>query len=141
MMIRYTDILSENSNRFESLDLQWKENDLIVNFKKEGWITESFIVLKSYTNEIDIKSIFLIFKENNIIYKERINIKKLKDISYKRYIGLLTDRNMKLLEGSDNYDFKNIEGIEIRTYYNNNKFPTVTGCKKIIELINWEIST
>jgi hypothetical protein len=87
-------------------------------------------------NEIDIKSIFLIFKENNIIYKERINIKKLKEISYKKYIGLLTEKNIKLLEGSDNYDFKNIEGIEIRTYYNSNKFPTVIGCDKIIELIN-----
>lgn len=54
---------------------------------------------------------------------------------------MLTDKNIKLLEGSDNYDFKNIEGIEIRTYYNSNKFPTVEGCDKIIELINWEIST
>ena len=97
--------------------------------------------MKSYVNEIDIRSIFLIFKENNIIYKERINIKRLKDISYKKYIVLLTDKNIKLLEGSDNYDFKNIEGIEIRTYYNNNKFPTVVGCEKIMELINWEIST
>ena len=141
MIIRYTDILNEDTKTFESLDLQWKESDLIIRFKKEGWITESFIVLKSYVNEIDIRSIFLIFKENNIIYKERINIKRLKDISYKKYIVLLTDKNIKLLEGSDNYDFKNIEGIEIRTYYNNNKFPTVVGCEKIMELINWEIST
>jgi len=99
-------------------------------------MTESFIALKSYANEIEIKSIFLIFKENNITYKEKINIKKLNEISYKNYIKLLTDKNIKLLEGSDNYDFKNIEGIEIRTYYNSNKFPTVEGCDKIIELIN-----
>jgi hypothetical protein len=99
-------------------------------------MTESFIVLKSYANEIDIKSVFLVFKEGNVIYKERIDIKKLKKISYKNYIRLLTDKNIKLLEGSDNYDFKNIEGIEIRTYYNSDKFPTVEGCDKIIELIN-----
>jgi len=41
-------------------------------------MTESFIVLKSYANEIDIKSVFLVFKEGNVIYKERIDIKKLK---------------------------------------------------------------
>jgi hypothetical protein len=99
-------------------------------------MTESFIVLKSYANEIDIKSVFLVFKEGNVIYKERIDMKKLKKISYKNYIRLLTDKNIKLLEGSDNYDFKNIEGIEIRTYYNSDKFPTVEGCDKIIELIN-----
>ena len=141
MVIRYTDILNENSKKFESLEIKWKNDDLLINFKKEGWMTESFIVLKSYANEIDIKSVFLVFKEGNVIYKERIDIKKLKKISYKNYIRLLTDKNIKLLEGSDNYDFKNIEGIEIRTYYNSDKFPTVEGCDKIIELINWEIST
>lgn len=141
MILKYTDILNENSKKFGSLEIKWKDDDLIINFKKEGWMTESFIALKSYANEIEIKSIFLIFKENNITYKEKINIKKLNEISYKNYIKLLTDKNIKLLEGSDNYDFKNIEGIEIRTYYNSNKFPTVEGCDKIIELINWEIST
>ena len=141
MILKYTDILNENSKKFQSLEIKWKDDDLIINFKKEGWMTESFIALKSYANEIEIKSIFLIFKENNITYKEKINIKKLNEISYKNYIKLLTDKNIKLLEGSDNYDFKNIEGIEIRTYYNSNKFPTVEGCDKIIELINWEIST
>ena len=141
MVIKYTDTLNENSKKFESLEIKWKDDDLIINFKKEGWMTESFIALKSYANEIEIKSIFLIFKENNITYKEKINVKKLNEISYKNYIKLLTDKNIKLLEGSDNYDFKNIEGIEIRTYYNSNKFPTVEGCDKIIELINWEIST
>ena len=141
MVIKYTDILNENSKKFESLEIKWKNDDLLINFKKEGWMTESFIVLKSYANEIDIKSVFLVFKEGNVIYKERIDIKKLKKISYKNYIRLLTDKNIKLLEGSDNYDFKNIEGIEIRTYYNSDKFPTVEGCDKIIELINWEIST
>lgn len=141
MVIKYTDILNENSKKFESLEIKWKNDDLLINFKKEGWMTESFIVLKSYANEIDIKSVFLVFKEGNVIYKERIDIKKLKKISYKSYIRLLTDKNIKLLEGSDNYDFKNIEGIEIRTYYNSDKFPTVKGCDKIIELINWEIST
>jgi hypothetical protein len=99
-------------------------------------MTESFIALKSYAIDIDIKSVFLIFKEDNIIYKERVNMKRLNEISYKNYIKLLTDKNIKLLEGSDNYDFKNIEGIEIRTYYNSNRFPTVEGCDKIIELIN-----
>jgi len=99
-------------------------------------MTESFIALKSYAIEIDIKAVFLIFKEDNIIYKERINMKRLNEISYKNYIKLLTDKNVKLLEGSDNYDFKNIDGIEIRTYYNSNRFPTVEGCDKIIELIN-----
>jgi hypothetical protein len=99
-------------------------------------MTESFIALKSYAIEIDIKAVFLIFKEDNIIYKERINMKRLNEISYKNYIKLLTDKNVKLLEGSDNYDFKNIDGIEIRTYYNSNRFPTVEGCEKIIELIN-----
>jgi hypothetical protein len=141
VILKYTDILNENSKKFQSLEIKWKDDDLIINFKKEGWMTESFIALKSYANEIEIKSIFLIFKENNITYKEKINIKKLNEISYKNYIKLLTDKNIKLLEGSDNYDFKNIEGIEIRTYYNSNKFPTVEGCDKIIELINWEIST
>ena len=141
MIIKYTDTLNENSKKFESLEIKWKEDDLIINFKKKGWMTESFIALKSYAIDIDIKSVFLIFKEDNIIYKERVNMKRLNEISYKNYIKLLTDKNIKLLEGSDNYDFKNIEGIEIRTYYNSNRFPTVEGCDKIIELINWEIST
>lgn len=141
MIIKYTDTLNKNSKKFESLEIKWKEDDLIINFKKKGWMTESFIALKSYAIDIDIKSVFLIFKEDNIIYKERVNMKRLNEISYKNYIKLLTDKNIKLLEGSDNYDFKNIEGIEIRTYYNSNRFPTVEGCDKIIELINWEIST
>ena len=141
MILKYTDTLNENSKKFESLEIKWKENDLVINFKKKGWMTESFIALKSYAIEIDIKAVFLIFKEDNIIYKERINMKRLNEISYKNYIKLLTDKNVKLLEGSDNYDFKNIDGIEIRTYYNSNRFPTVEGCDKIIELINWEIST
>jgi hypothetical protein len=141
VIIKYTDTLNENSKKFESLEIKWKEDDLIINFKKKGWMTESFIALKSYAIDIDIKSVFLIFKEDNIIYKERVNMKRLNEISYKNYIKLLTDKNIKLLEGSDNYDFKNIEGIEIRTYYNSNRFPTVEGCDKIIELINWEIST
>ena len=141
MILKYTDTLNENSKKFESLEIKWKENDLVINFKKKGWMTESFIALKSYAIEIDIKAVFLIFKEDNIIYKERINMKRLNEISYKNYIKLLTDKNVKLLEGSDNYDFKNIDGIEIRTYYNSNRFPTVEGCEKIIELINWEIST
>lgn len=141
MSIKYIDILNENSKKFESLEIKWKEDDLIINFKKEGWITESYLAVKSYTNEIDIKSIFLVFKENNVIYKERIDKKKLDNIKYVEYVRLLTDKNIKLLEGSDNYDFKNIEGVEIRGYYNNNKFPTVLGCEKILEKINWEIST
>jgi hypothetical protein len=141
VIIKYTDTLNENSKKFESLEIKWKEDDLIINFKKKGWMTESFIALKSYAIDIDIKSVFLIFKEDNIIYKEKVNMKRLNEISYKNYIKLLTDKNIKLLEGSDNYDFKNIEGIEIRTYYNSNRFPTVEGCDKIIELINWEIST
>lgn len=78
MILKYTDILNENSKKFGSLEIKWKDDDLIINFKKEGWMTESFIALKSYANEIEIKSIFLIFKENNITYKEKINIKKIK---------------------------------------------------------------
>lgn len=140
-MTKYIDNFNENSKKFESLNLEWKDNDLIVNFLKEGWITESYIVLRSYIFEIDITSLFLVFRENNVIYKERINIKKIDKITYKNYIKMITDKNIKLLEGSDNFDLKNIEGIEIRTNSGVNKFPTVRGCDKIIELISWEIST
>lgn len=141
MKLQYIDVLNDDSKKFESLQIKWKEDDLIINFIKEGWMTESYIVIKSYAFDVEIRSIFFVFRENNIIYKERIDRKNLDKITYKEYLKLLTEKNMKLMEGSDNYDFKNIEGLEIRTYYNNNKFPTVWGCNRIIDSINWEIST
>jgi hypothetical protein len=36
VVIKYTDILNENSKKFESLEIKWKDDDLLINFKKEG---------------------------------------------------------------------------------------------------------
>jgi hypothetical protein len=130
----------ENLQKFNNIELSWKDNDLAVVFIKEGWVTESYIVLKAYFNELKVQSVFLVFKENNITYKERLDKKKLEIIKYKDYIRWVSDKNLKLLEGSDNFEIKNIESLELRTLNANGLFPTVFGCDKIIKMIEWEIS-
>lgn len=137
-MIKYLDNI--DLRKFESIELAWNENDLTVKFVKEGWVTESYIALKAYFNELDIHSVFLVFRENNVIYKERLDKKKLKIVTYKEYLRWITDKNLKILEGSDNFEIKNIESLELRTIGSKDLYPTVDGCEKIIKIIEWEIS-
>lgn len=140
-MIKYLNKINIDTKKFENIKLEWFEDDLIIKFIRDGWVSESYIAIKSYFIDSKIKSAFFVFKEKNVIYKERIDIKKLEKIGYKDYIKLIRDKNLKLLDGSDNFDIKNIESLELRGLKDINVYPTVLGCDKIIEVIHWEIST
>jgi len=47
----------------------------------------------------------------------------------------MSEKNLKLNEGSDNFEFKNIGGIEIRTSSEEELYPTEEGIKKILEIL------
>ncbi len=128
--------------KFESIEIMWENKDILIKFLKEGWISETYIVLKSYSfdSRIEIRSIFMVFREENIIKKERLEKTKVLKLNYKEFIDAISDKNLRLTEGSDNFDFKNIEKIEIRTKNSEKLYPTEEGVKKIMEIIKWEIS-
>lgn len=127
---------------FENIEIKWDKKDILIDFLKEGWISETYIALKSYDSDsrIEIRSIFVVFKEDNIIKKERLDKNKVLKLNYKEFIENISDKNMKLNEGSDNFEFKNIEKFEIRTRDSENLYPTEEGINKIMEIIKWEIS-
>jgi hypothetical protein len=77
----------------------------------------------------------MVFREENIIKKERLEKTKVLKLNYKEFIDAISDKNLRLTEGSDNFDFKNIEKIEIRTKNSEKLYPTEEGVKKIMEII------
>ncbi len=139
-MVEYLN--EENNIKFNNIEITWNNKDVSIIFLKEGWISESYIVIRSYNNDsrVDIKSIFLVFKEDNIIKKERLDKNKVLKLSYKEFIEAMSDRNLKINEGSDNYEYKNIEKIELRTRDAKKLFPTVEGVERIMEVMKWEVS-
>jgi len=139
-MIEY--LSNKDETKFENIRIYWEKKDILIDFIKEGWISETYIALKSYNfdSRIEIKSIFVVFREENIIKKERLDKDKLLKFNYKEFIENISDKNLKLKEGSGNFDFKNIEKIEIRTKDSEKLYPTEKGINKIMEIIKWEIS-
>lgn len=138
-MLDYVSNEAKNCKKLEKISISWKKKDIVLEFKEEGCLTESFIIIllyKEYFNE-KIESIFLIANENNIIKKEKIwNHKKLTE-SYKKYISIITDRSEKIGIGSDNYEKKDIMGIEIRMKKNTEfVWPTEKGYEKKLKEIN-----
>lgn len=133
---------NKDETKFENIRIYWEKKDILIDFIKEGWISETYIALKSYNfdSRIEIKSIFVVFREENIIKKERLDKDKLLKFNYKEFIENISDKNLKLKEGSGNFDFKNIEKIEIRTKDSEKLYPTEKGINKIMEIIKWEIS-
>lgn len=108
-MIEY--LSNKDETKFENIRIYWEKKDILIDFIKEGWISETYIALKSYNfdSRIEIKSIFVVFREENIIKKERLDKDKLLKFNYKEFIENISDKNLKLKEGSGNFDFKNIE--------------------------------
>jgi len=138
-VLDYVSTEAKDCKKLEKISILWKKKDVVLEFKKEGCLTESFIIIllyKEYFNE-KIDSIFLIANENNIIKKEKIwNHKKLTE-SYKKYISIITDRSERIGIGSDNYEKKDIKGIEIRMKKNTEfVWPTEKGYEEKLKEIN-----
>jgi len=74
------------------------------------------------------------------VRKERIDKNEIIKLNYKEFIEAMSEKNLKLNEGSDNFEFKNIGGIEIRTSSEEELYPTEEGVKKILEILKWEVT-
>lgn len=139
-MIEYLN--NRNEKKFDNILIKWKKKDIEIIFIKEGWISETYLVLKAYHGDsrININAIFVVYQEDGIVRKERIDKNEIIKLNYKEFIEAMSEKNLKLNEGSDNFEFKNIGGIEIRTSSEEELYPTEEGIKKILEILKWEVT-
>jgi hypothetical protein len=138
-MLTYLTTKKNESYEFQNIKLEWTDQNLSIKFLKEGWITESYVVITSFKEEENIDSFFLINETDNITVKERIRSYKLLNMSYKEYIAWITEKNIEIQYGSDSFDYKKLNGIEIRfKKLSKSIYPTVEGVKSSINLIKWK---
>jgi len=128
-----------NSHKFNCIEIKWKKNDLIIDFSKEGYVTETFILLKCFlnNNKIKINSIFLVHKEDQILKKERIDYKMLINMSYINFVSWINEKNAIILPGSGEFKNWKSSGIEIRMDSKEKYYPSEIGCEILINNIKF----
>lgn len=134
------DFLTTDTNdtyNFNKISLNWYKNKLIINFKEDGFATETFIAINCYknSNQYVIKYIYiesLDFDDctvKDLVWIDIINIKYVDFINWITNQGSYTN-----LHKSGDYTNLTIIGLEI--YFLTvpqglNKYPSKLGCQII----------
>ncbi len=135
--------IKKSKNKKKKLNftnLSWEELRLNIEFIKDGYASEAYGIIKCLMNqdEMIIKSIFLVGEDlEKSIWKERLELEKIKKMWYTEFIIWLTDLNSRgVVTESGETEIKKIKGLEIRFQETSNEyliFPIKESIKKILK--------
>lgn len=83
----------------------------------EGWISELFIIIQllKKNKNLKIKNIFQVYKEENMVIKESLELQeKILDYNYTKFVDLIKNETKKKEIGSGRINWNKINEIEIR---------------------------